>query len=116
MNREKLKETYERAREKNPNFCDIITCLSTDGAKTHLDIYRATLAAEVNASAVEASTLLLCEYHEAIQAYLNGDTSVAIDKCYEAIAVLLRIMDVFEGHQELGKPNKENEVKKRNIL
>lgn len=107
MNIDKIKEHYEHAKEKHPYFCDIITCLSKEGADTHLDIYRATLAAELNANAVEASTLLLCEYQEAIQAYKKGDNAAAVKECYDAIAVLLRVIDVLEGRQALGNPAKK---------
>lgn len=108
MNTEKIREHYEHAREKHPYFCDIITYLSKDGANTTLDIYRATLAAELKVDAVESSTLLLCEYHEAIQAYMNGDTAAAVEECYDAIAVLLRVVDVLEGRQPLGNPEQKD--------
>ena len=101
---------YLHAKEKHPYFCDIITCLSDVGADTHLDIYRSTLEAEKNASSVEACTVLICEIHEAIQAYTHGDTAAAVEECYDAIAVLLRTIDVLEGRQTLGKP-KEGEQK-----
>lgn len=97
-------EHYEHAREKHPYFCDIITCLSDSGADTHLDIYRSTLAAEANADAIEASTLLFCEFFEAMQAYTRGDKPAAVEECYDCIAVLLRVIDVLEGRQKLGKP------------
>ncbi len=95
---------YKHAREKNPYFCDIITCLSDVGADTHLDIYRATLKAEYDNEAVETGTLLGCEFYEAIQAYTHGDTAAAVEECYDAIAVLLRTIDVLEGRQRLGRP------------
>ena len=100
----KIAEHYCHAKEKHPYFCDIITCLSDVGADTHLDIYRSTLKAEVDNEAVEPSTLLGCEFYEAIHAYTRGDTASAIEECYDAIAVLLRVIDVLEGRQELGKP------------
>lgn len=94
---------YAHARKKHPYFCDIITCLSDCGADTHLSIYRARLAEELKAGDVETGTLLICEFYEAIQAYKHGDTAHAVEECYDAIAVLLRIIDVLEGRQELGK-------------
>lgn len=98
---------YDHAREKHPYFCDIITCLSDVGADTHLDIYMATLKAEDDNEAVEPSTLLGCKFYEAIQAYTHGDGGVAVEKCYEAIAVLMRVIDVLEGRQNLGKQKEE---------
>jgi hypothetical protein len=107
MNVDKIREHYEHANAKHPYFCDMITCLSDVGADTHLDIYRATLAAEIGADSVEASTVLFCEYYEAIQAYTHGNTAAAVEECYDAIAVLLRTIDVLEGRQALGDPAKE---------
>ncbi len=103
----RIREHYDHARKKHPYFCDIITCLSDSGADTHLDIYRSTLRAEKEAEAVETGTLLGCEFYEAMQAYTHGDTAHAVEECYDAIAVLLRTIDVLEGRQKLGKPGKE---------
>lgn len=99
-----IERHYKHAKEKQPYFCDLITCLSEDGADTHLSIYRATLSAEKKADAVETGTILFCEFYEAIQAYTRGETAAAVEECYDAIAVLLRVIDVLEGRQELGKP------------
>ena len=95
---------YAHAKEKHPYFCDIITCLSESGADTHLDIYRSTLKAEADNGCVEADAVLMCEVYEAMQAYTYGDTAHAVEECYDAIAVLLRTIDVLEGRQKLGNP------------
>ena len=108
---ERIWAHYANAREKHPYFCDIITCLSESGADTHLDIYRATLAAEAKADAVEVGTLLGCEFYEAMQAHTHGDTAHAVEGCYDAIVVLLHTIDVLEGRQKLGKPETEGERK-----
>lgn len=102
---------YAHAREKHPYFCDIITCLSESGADTHLDIHRSTLKAEADNGCVEVGTVLMCEFYEAIQAYANGNTAHAVEECYDAIAVLLRTIDVLEGRQKLGKPEAKGEAK-----
>lgn len=94
---------YAYAKEKHPYFCDIITCLSESGADTHLDIYRSTLKKEVDNGCVEAGTVLMCEFYEALQAYKHSDTANAVEECYDAISVLLRTIDVLEGRQKLGK-------------
>lgn len=100
----RITDHYLSAREKHPYFCDIITCLSESGADTHLSIYRATLAAEIEAEAVETGTLLDCEFYEAIQAYTHGNITNAVEGLYDCIAVCLRAIDVLEGRQKLGKP------------
>ena len=50
-------------------------------------------------------TLLNCEVWEVHDALLRGDNANAVEKCYDAIAVLLRVVDVIEGRQPLGNPN-----------
>lgn len=102
---------YAHAKEKHPYFCDIITCLSESGADTHLDIYKSTLKAEADNGCVEADTVLMCEFYEALQAYTHGDTAHAVEECYDAIAVLLRTIDVLEGRQKLGKPETKGGAK-----
>lgn len=102
----KIREHYEHAKEKHPYFCDMITYLSDCGADTHLDIYRATLAAEIARNSVAVGTVLSCEYYKALQAYTRGNTAAAVEECYDAIAVLLRMVDVLEGRQALGDPAK----------
>lgn len=97
-------EHYAHAREKHPYFCDRITCLSSVGADTHLDIWRSLLAAEIKVSDIEANTVLMCEIYEAIQAYTHGDISHAIEELYDCAAVVLRMIDVMKGRQKLGKP------------
>ena len=100
---------YDHARKRHPYFCDIITCLRS--ADTHLSICRKILAAELEAEVVDAGVLLDCEFYEAMQAYANGDTARAVEECYDAIVVLLRIIDVLEGRQKLGRIKAEGGAK-----
>ena len=102
---------YAHAKEKHPYFCDTITCLSESGADTHLDIYRSTLKAEADNGCVEADTVLMCEFYEALQAYKHGDTANAVEELYDTIAVCLRTIDVLEGRQKLGKPETKGDNK-----
>lgn len=101
---DRVEKHYAHAVQKHPYFCDIITCLSDVGADTHLDIYRKTLEAESVNGAVEAGTLIGCEFYEAIQAYTHDNTPHAVAELYDAIAVILRTIDVLEGRQPLGRP------------
>lgn len=95
---------YAHACEKHPYFCDMITCLSKTGADTHLVFARGLLATEIDTRNVEVKDVLMCEFYEAIQAHLNGDTAAAVEELYDTIAVLIRTIDVLEGRQALGKP------------
>lgn len=102
---------YAHAKEKHPYFCDKITCLSESRADTYLNIYRNALKAEADNGCVEAGTVLMCEFYEALQAYKHGDTANTVEECYDAIAVLLRMIDVLEGRQKLGKPETKGDNK-----
>ena len=104
MHDDRIRKHYAHAREKHPNFCDRITCLSEEGADTHLELYRALLESEECAGDLEAVDIIQCELYEAVQAYTHGDIAHAVEECYDVIATLLRMVDVLEGRQKLGKP------------
>ena len=107
MNIEKIKEHYDHAREKHSYFCDFITRLSQGEANELLNIYRDAISVEKKRGCLTASRLLGCELYEAMQAYTQGDNASAVEECYDAIAVLLRTIDVLEGRQELGNPDEK---------
>ena len=119
MNIEKIKEHYEHAKAKHPYFCNSL--LPTDRSEEiedEIDLHLRT--ARLIAERMEEEERLLpqmtlnCEVWEMNEAISNGDTAAAIEECYDAIAVLLRVIDVLEGRQELGNPNKESEVSNEN--
>ena len=109
MHDDRVRKHYAHAREKHPYFCDKITYLSETGADTHLKMGRAILEAENRAGDVKAISVIQCELYEAIQAYAHGDTAHAVEECYDTISVLLRMVDVLEGRQKLGKPETKGE-------
>ena len=100
-------EHYDHAKENHPYFCDMITCLSETGADTHLELARGLLATEIDTRNVEVKDVLMCEFYDAIQAHLSGDNADAVEKLYDTIAVCLRAIDVLEGRQNLGRPEKK---------
>jgi hypothetical protein len=113
MNIEKIKEHYEHAKQKHPYFCDCMNppYLTPEQIKFTIDdrlhIIRKRIERGYELGNTEWDEILNCEVWEIHEAYANGDTDAAIEECYDAIAVLLRVIDVLEGHQELGSPNKE---------
>lgn len=44
--------------------------------------------------------------------HFNGGphTKLAVDECYDCVAVMLRMIDVLEGRQPLGKPSEGKEA------
>ena len=104
-----IERHYFHAREKHPYFCDKIAYMSKTGADNYLNLNRKILALGARVGDVEAVNVLNCELYEAVQAYTNGDNAAAVEECYDAIAVLLRVVDVLEGRQKLGKPEEGGE-------
>ena len=97
---------YCHAKDKHPYFADRL-CLdeaNAEHARSSLKICRFMLQVEQKQGEVCAETLANCELAEAWEAYACGDRAAAVEECYDVIAVMLRIIDVLEGRQALGKP------------
>lgn len=114
---EKIKQHYNHAREKHPYFCDglLPTQVSSDWSKGEV-LQKIVLELRLARDRIEGggkignrlwNEVLNCEVWEAIEAMADGNTSAAIEECYDAIAVLLRVVDVLEGRQALGDPAKK---------
>ena len=113
MNIEKIKEHYDHAREKHPYFCDLLQPIPATQeeidfliAKTlaNIRVWNKTKAAE---NRLVWDSVLDCEVWEIREAIACRQPEYAIEECYDAIAVLLRVIDVLEGRQPLGKPKEE---------
>ena len=105
---------YHNAKTKHPYFADLVSLDEADAelARRKLGIIRFLLQVEQKQGEVYAETLANCELAEAWEAYARGDKAAAVSECYDVIAVMLRIIDVIEGRQALGKPKTaESEAK-----
>ena len=104
----KIAEHYCHARAKHPYFADLMFLYENDAedAKRYLGIVRTILSIERKKGELCAETLVCCEVAEICEAISRGDKAHAVDECYDAIAVLLRMVDVMEGRQKIGKPKK----------
>ena len=112
----RIEEHYAHAREKHPYFCDKIAPVDLDkedkegladyreAVKRRLSDMRSDIEVLIKKGDLNWNDLALCELWEVDEAIANGDTAHAVEECYDAIAVLLRTIDVLEGRQELGKP------------
>lgn len=101
---------YAHAKAKHPYLCDRILSPVED-YKGALANQRSRLEDAVNCRMVSACDLIDCELLEAYVEAANGNTVHAVEECYDAIAVLLRTIDVLEGRQKLGKPETKGEAK-----
>ena len=109
-----IERHYEHAKEKHPYFCDILRpkFYTEDQARrrcaNELEDCRDLISEMASESRLQWDVLLNCEVWEAHEAIANDDNFAAVEECYDAIAILLRVIDVLEGRQELGNP-KEGE-------
>ena len=109
-------EHYAHAKEKHPYFCDSLypKAYTRDEArcrcKAELSACRELIKEQISYEVLQWDLLLNCEVWEAHEAIANGDTANAVEECYDAISVLLRVIDVLEGRQKLGR-NIPNEHK-----
>ena len=115
---------YAHAKEKHPYFCDKIAPVDLDEERRKdtladyqesisysLATVRDNVACDAQNGRLTWEMLLLCETWEISEAIANGDTANTVEECYDAIAVLLRTIDVLEGRQKLGKPETKGEKK-----
>lgn len=114
MNIDKIREHYEHAKKKHPYFCDVLDRFllsSSEYAFKHteknLKFIRTDLFSQIRCGLVDAMTVLNCEEREIEYAIVRGEVKNAVEECYDAIAVLLRMVDVLEGRQALGDPAKK---------
>lgn len=102
----KAKLHLVHALTKHPYFADKIYFSSKefDIQGYQLSEARRRLKYEIENNMVHASTVLACEICEAMFAAESGTNGEAISECYDAIAVLMRMIMFFEGTQKLGNP------------
>ena len=104
---------YLHAKEKHPYFCDALLPHREYSREQIHELIDANLALARNRIEVGVrdgnvtwNELLNCELWEATEAIANGDTAAAIEELYHCVAVCLRVIDVLEGRQKLGKTKK----------
>lgn len=108
----RIGQHYLHAKEKHPYFADrMYEERDIDTAKRSLKTWRTRIRDEIESGNRCAETLLNCELCEVAEAYFSGDKAKAVEECYDAIAVILRMVDVLEGRQTLGNPEKKGDAK-----
>lgn len=97
---------YCRAKAKHPYFADELLTLdgTVENISRCLAYCRKELKQEIEYECAAAETILECELYEMKHAVARGDNAHAVEECYDTIAVLLRMVDVLEGRQKLGRP------------
>lgn len=102
-----IAEHYQHACDKHPYFADKFyhAIHGELSAGALLECARIALNAAINDGCVDVFMVLNCEILEIVEAYERGDMKQAREECLDAIAVLMRMIDVIDGLQPLGNPD-----------
>ena len=95
---------YLKAVTKHKYFCDELTRFDEHYWLVKECGDKQTLARRGEIGNFGADDVLASEVSELFHAVAKGDKENAVEEAYDAIAVLLRVIDVLEGRQKLGKP------------
>lgn len=92
---DRMQKHYDHAVRKHPMFCNTLTRKSMGQWIMDENKDRATLRLCEEKGIVSADDVLRSEVSEVFSAISQNDFEHAIDECYDAIAVLLRIADML---------------------
>ena len=95
---------YLKAISKHKYFCDELTRFDEHYWLVKECGDKQTLARRGEIGNFGADDVLASEVSELFHAVAKGDIKNAIEEAYDVIAVLLRIIDVLEHRQPLGRP------------
>lgn len=100
---------YAHVKEKHPYFCDWVMPDTTSEydrkrVESGLKYTRKRLADATKRGTRGWDDILDCKMWEVFDALVRGDRAQAVEELYDCIAILLRVIDVLEGRQKLGKP------------
>lgn len=101
-----IERHYKHAKRKHPYFCDMVShdYWRLQDVQDNLARMRSYLQKDAERHDLDALSVLYCEVRELEEALCRGDTAAVIEETYDCIAVLLRVIDVLEGRQALGRP------------
>ena len=100
---------YTNAIRKHQYFCDELTRFDEHYWLVKEIDDKQTLAKRCEIGNFSAEDVLTSEVSELFHAVAKGDTNNAIEEAYDVIAVLLRIIDVLEHRQPLGRPKEKKD-------
>lgn len=100
-----IERHYSHAKEKHPYFCDTLLYpkWSRDELVTKLNVDRLNLLEASHNGTMSMPHVLSCEVSEMVLDIFDKKAH-AVEEAYDCIAVLLRVIDVLEGRQSLGRP------------
>ena len=97
---------YKHACDKHPHFADEFFHVYANElpCDKFLQQCRGMIQVAAKAGCLDCIQILNCEIAEVMDAYVRGDRQQAREECLDAAAVLLRMVDVLDGLQPLGRP------------
>lgn len=98
-----IERHYKHAKEKHPYFCDGILSPVEDYEEA-LAFQRIRITEAVRCNMTSACDLIDCELLEAYVEIAKDNKDAAIEECYDSIVTILRVIDVLEERQALGRP------------
>ena len=105
---------YAKALRKPPRFADALFSMweynpNRENVLDEIDIdfaeAREDLRVDERHKAVVAGSIISVKTLGAFIEYLRGDKAACVEELYDAVAVLMRMIAVVEGKQQLGKEN-----------
>lgn len=104
---QQIAKHYRKAVDRHPYFADVVARVVDNPLwKSYLEASHDQLKRHILAGCVDVEDVIRSEWAEIMEAYTRGDKAAAVEECYDAIAVLLRMVDVFEGRQPFGDVSK----------
>ena len=96
---------YQHACDKHPYFADVFYKQVPGEPPTDCILSGARIALNeaIRLGCVDVFMVLNCETCEIADAYTRGNMEQTREECLDAIAVLMRMVDVIDGLQPLGK-------------
>lgn len=108
---ENIKRNYASMVRGNPRFADRLQAdenqRSCEQTTNRFSYFLNKEKSEGNVLALD--TLLAFRVAEAQEHIVKGHRDKAVEKCYSAVSVLLRSIDVLNGEQRLGQPDETGE-------
>lgn len=100
-----IAEHYQHACDKHPYFADVFVRRDAETYEQDLEMRRNRLSEHIETHDVSTVDVLCCELSEVYNAYTHGEIKQAREECLDAIAVLIRMIDIIDGLQPLGNPD-----------
>lgn len=102
-----LVEHYRKACQKHPYFADFWTKNSNKFFRRNAEDLKACINHNSKTGEVSTRCVLEAEIFEIYEAITRGDMRQAREEIFDAMAVLIRMIDIIDGVRKFGRPQVE---------